>query len=70
VEINVCAMSNNNEVYRKLFNEEFLKLTKIGIEYRTRHLETNKTDIIDGNYYDYLFRPSFALVNLALKYLN
>ena len=66
----ISAMSNNNEAYKELFNEEFLKLTKIGNEYRIRHHETNKVNIIDSNYYDYLFQRCFALVDLALKYLD
>lgn len=66
----ISAMSNNKEAYKKLFNEEFLKLTKIGNEYRIRHHETNKLNIIDSNYYDYLFQRCFALVNLALRYLD
>ena len=51
----VCEMSNKNEVCKTLFNEEFTKLTKIGNEYRIRHHETDKIDIIDRNYYDYFF---------------
>jgi len=66
----VCEMSNDNEIYKTLFNEEFFKLTKIGNEYRIRHHETDKIDIIDSNYYDYFFQRCFALVALALKYLN
>ena len=63
-------MSNQNDKYKKLFDEEFAQLTKIGNEFRIRHHETNKTDIIDNNYYSYFYHRCFALLELALKYLN
>ena len=66
----VDDMSNQNDNYKELFNEEFLRLTKIGNDFRIRHHETNKTDIIDNNYYDYLFHRCYALIDLALKYLK
>ena len=65
----VNTISNDNEVYKSLFKEEFDKLTKIGNGYRIRHHETDKIDIIDINYYDYFYQRCFALVDLALKYL-
>lgn len=63
-------ISNQNDKYKELFTDEFLKLTKIGNDFRIRHHETNKTDIIDSNYYDYFFHRCYALINLALKYLK
>jgi len=63
-------MSNLNDKYKELFNDEFLKLTKIGNDFRIRHHETNKIDIIDNNYYDYFFHRCYALIDLALKYLK
>ncbi|MDR0429361.1 MAG: hypothetical protein LBH58_02640 [Tannerellaceae bacterium] len=63
-------MSNQNDTYKELFNDEFLKLTKIGNDFRIRHHETNKTDIIDNNYYDYFFLRCYALIDTALKYLK
>ena len=70
VEKIVDDMSNQNDKYKKLFDEEFAQLTKIGNEFRIRHHETNKTDIIDNNYYSYFYHRCFALLELALKYLN
>lgn len=70
IEKIVNDMSNQNDKYQKLFNEEFAQLTKIGNEFRIRHHETNKTDIIDNNYYCYFYHRCFALLELALKYLN
>jgi len=66
----VNDMSNQNDKYKELFNDEFLKLTKIGNDFRIRHHETNKIDIIDNNYYDYFFHRCYALIDLTLKYLK
>lgn len=66
----ISDMSNLNDKYKELFNDEFLKLTKIGNDFRIRHHETNKIDIIDNNYYDYFFHRCYALIDLALKYLK
>ena len=66
----VAEMANGNENYTELFDEEFTKLTKLGNDYRIRHHETDKKDIIDNNYYDYFYQRCFALINLALKYLK
>lgn len=66
----VDDMSNLNDKYKELFIDEFLKLTKIGNDFRIRHHETNKIDIIDNNYYDYFFHRCYALIDLALKYLK
>lgn len=62
-------MSNENDNFRKLFNNEFRTLTDIGNNYRIRHHERNKIDIIDDNYYDYLFNRCLSLISLALKYI-
>jgi hypothetical protein len=66
--INDISNSNNN--FMTLFNDEFDKLTKIGNDYRIRHHEINKIDIIDQKYYDYFFQRCFALIDLVLKYLK
>lgn len=66
----VYDMSNGNESFITLFNEEFRKLTDIGNGFRIRHHETNKIDIIDINYYDYFFQRCISLIELALKYLK
>jgi hypothetical protein len=70
VEKLVSEMSNENDKYKELFNEEFRKLTDIGNHFCIRHHETDKVDIIDSNYYNYLFQRCFALVDLALRYLK
>ncbi|MDR3057671.1 MAG: hypothetical protein LBU84_05965 [Prevotella sp.] len=66
----VDEIANGNEIYIALFDEEFSKLTKLGNDYRIRHHETDKIEIIDKNYYDYFFQRCFALLNLASKYLK
>jgi len=66
----VDEMANGNENYTELFDEEFTKLTKLGNDYRIRHHETDKIEILDNNYYDYFYQRCFALINLALKYLK
>jgi len=63
-------VANKNEKYRILFNEEFLKLTDIGNQFRIRHHETDKIDILDNNYYNYFFQRCYALISLSLKYLE
>ena len=66
----ITEMANNNDTYADLFDKEFLELTAIGNNYRIRHHEIDKTEIIESNYYDYFFQRCFALVELALKYLK
>jgi len=70
IEKMINEVSNQNDKYKVLFNEEFLKLTDIGNQFRIRHHETDKVDIIDYNYYNYFFQRCFALVGLVLKYLK
>ena len=66
----VTKMSHNNSDYFDLFNEEFTTLTKIGNNYRIRHHETDKIDIIDDKYYEYLFNRCLSLLALAVKYIK
>ena len=62
-------MSHNDANYINLFKEEFNKLKDIGNNYRIRHHETDKIDIIDDNYYVYFYHRCLALIDLAKKYL-
>ena len=66
----VTNMSNGNNSFFELFNKEFLELTSIGNTYRIRHHETDKIDIIDSRYYDYLFNRCLSLIALAIQYLE
>ncbi len=66
----VGDIAHNEANYIELFNDEFLELTSIGNKYRIRHHETDKIEIIDPQYYDYLFNRCSALIELATKYLS
>ena len=63
-------MANDHDDFAELFNTEFRILTDIGNKYRIRHHETNKIDIIDIRYYDYLFNRCLSLIALAIQYLE
>lgn len=65
----VNDMANGNSNFINLFNDEFKTLTKIGNDYRIRHHETNKIDITDVRYYDYLFNRCLSLIAPAIEYL-
>lgn len=65
----VNDMANSRDDFVDLFNAEFKTLTDIGNKYRIRHHETNKIDIIDIRYYDYLFNRCLSLIALAIQYL-
>ncbi|WP_035946196.1 AbiJ-NTD4 domain-containing protein [Fusobacterium necrophorum] len=62
------SMSDSN--YENLFNKEFGELTSIGNNFRIRHHETNKINIPDQRYYDYLFNRCLSLIVLAIQYLE
>lgn len=52
-----------------MFNEEFKTLTKIGNEYRIRHHEKNKINILDDRHYEYFYKRCLSLILTILKYL-
>lgn len=60
----------NNADYKKMLDEEFQNLTDIGNKFRIRHHETNKIDIDDIRYYDYLFNRCLSLLGLAIKFID
>ena len=47
----VDDMSQGNDDYKEVFDNEFLALTKIGNNFRIRHHERNKIDITDNRQY-------------------
>lgn len=63
----VILMSNGNSDYKEILDEEFKNLTSIGNNFRIRHHETSKNDIICKEHYDYLFHRCLALLRLATK---
>ena len=66
----VNDMSNGQAEFVKLFNEEFRALTDIGNGFRIRHHETNKTDIVDMQHFDYFFNRCLSLISSAIHYLK
>lgn len=70
IEQIIADISHNNTNFIDIFRTEFLVLKDIGNKFRIRHSETDQNDIIDENYYDYLFKRCMALIELALKYLK
>lgn len=66
----VNDMANGHDDFVDLFNAEFRALTDIGNKYRIRHDETNKIDITDIRYYDYLFNRCLSLIALAIQFLE
>lgn len=66
----VNDMSNGEPNFFNLFNDEFRKLTEIGNNFRIRHHETNKVDIVDARHYDYLFNRCLSLIALSIQYLR
>ena len=69
-ELLIKKMSHNDANFYQLFSDEFLYLKNIGNDFRIRHHETNKIDIIDDNYYEYFFNRCLSLIDLSLKYLD
>lgn len=65
----VNDMADGNGDFADLLNAEFKALTDIGNKYRIRHHETNKIDITDVRYYDYLFNRCLSLIAFAIDYL-
>ena len=66
----ITNMSDNQNEFYELFNEEFLKLTSIGNDFRIRHHETTKIDISDRKYYEYFYRRCLSLISIAINYLD
>lgn len=63
----VFLMSKENADYKEILDNEFRNLTSIGNDFRIRHHETFKNDIIYKEHYDYLFHRCLALLRLATK---
>lgn len=66
----IGQMAKGDANYIDLFSTEFHYLTNIGNNYRIRHHEVGKIDILQDEYYDYFFSRCFSLIVLALKNLN
>ena len=66
----VSDMSNGQDVYITLFDNEFRILTEIGNKFRIRHHETDKVEISDIRYCDYFFNRCISLIAIAIQYLQ
>lgn len=63
-------MSGGRDEFKELFETEFKTLTQMGNNFRIRHHETNKVDIVDYKHYDYFFNRCLSLIALAIQYLK
>ena len=70
VPLMISNMAAGQPAYIELFTAEFKVLTKIGNEYRIRHHETDKIEIMDLRFYDYFFNRCLSLLALAIQYLQ
>jgi len=52
---------------RATLEEEAMALTKIGNNFRIRHSETNKPEIVDVEHVDFVFQRMFAILLLILR---
>jgi hypothetical protein len=65
----IDIIANGDKDYAELLQEEFIAVTKIGNNFRIRHHETDKKEIVDVRYYDYFYNRCFALIALAIKFI-
>ncbi len=70
VEKIIDDMSASEPNYQALYKAEFKALTDIGNGFRIRHHETTKIDITDNRQYDYFYKRCFALISVAILYLE
>lgn len=54
----------------ELLDAEFQILTKIGNQYRIRHHETDKKEIIEAKHLNYFFFRMLTLIDLCLTSIN
>lgn len=66
----INVMSNNQQVYIKLFEKEFRELTSFGNDFRIRHHEKTKIDIQDKRHLEYFYKRCLTLISTAIQYLN
>ena len=57
----------SGEFDKKVFHEEFNKLTYIGNRYRIRHHEIDKIEIKDPDAVNYLFIRTYNLIDFCLS---
>jgi len=63
-------VSSNDDHYGSILEADAKNLTGIGNNFRIRHHETDKHEIIDNNQVDYFFYRMVSYMALFLKYLE
>ncbi|CAM3402377.1 MULTISPECIES: AbiJ-related protein [Paenibacillus] len=63
-------MSGRKSHFQELFEKEFRELTQIGNDFRIRHHETTKINIVDARHYDYFYKRCLSLISVSVQYLS
>lgn len=66
----ISKISDENEYFKHIFDNEFAMLSKIGNECNIRHHEVYINKIPNQFCYDYLFKRCHALISYATKFLR
>lgn len=69
IEELIKKVAEGSKEFYDLINEEMLKLTWIGNNYRIRHHETYKINILSKNHLDYLFYRMMSMISLLVLYI-
>jgi len=70
IETLIQKISNDETKHIKLLNDEFFELTSIGNNFRIRHFETDKIEIVSDDFKRYLFNRCMSLIKLSLNYID
>ena len=63
-------MGSGQQAFEKIFEREFNDLTTLGNNFRIRHHEINKIDILDKKHYEYFYKRCLSLISTAIQYLD
>lgn len=63
-------MGSGQQAFVKIFEREFNDLTTLGNNFRIRHHEINKIDILDKKHYEYFYKRCLSLISTAIQYLD
>ncbi len=66
----IDAISMGEDNYKNLLFNEFVELNYIGNNFRIRHHETNKIEIVDNRHKEYLFNRCASLLLQCLQYIK
>ncbi len=62
--------SEGSILFESCIQDEFKTLTNIGNEFRIRHHETNKAELVSAKHIDYFFYRMLALLSMMTSYLK